>query len=100
LATGIIAIVVSIIVIIWAIVFLERKNGGLVLILLSILQLLVGGGVAPLPIALISGVVATRINKPLKLWHRHLSVNSRRLLAKLWPWSLIALLVLAFIDLK
>jgi len=98
--TGVLAIIVSLIVIIWAAAFVERKNGGLVLILLSIIQFLVGGGVAPLSIAIIAGLVATRINKPLSWWRAHLSVDSRRLLAKLWPWSLIAFFILAFIDLE
>ena len=44
--TGVLAIIVSIIVIIWATAFVWRKNGGLVLILLSIIQLFVGGGLA------------------------------------------------------
>jgi hypothetical protein len=48
LATGAIAIIVSILVIIWSATFVQKKNGGLALILLSILQLLVGGGLAPI----------------------------------------------------
>jgi hypothetical protein len=40
LVTGVLAIIVSLIVILWAAVFVQRKNVGLVLILLSIIQLL------------------------------------------------------------
>lgn len=65
LATGIIAIFVSFLVIIWAVFFIDKKNGGLILILLSIVQLLVGGGIAPLTIAIIAGLVATRIENHL-----------------------------------
>ncbi len=39
---------------------------------------------------------ATRINKPLKWWRAHLPVNLRGFLAKLWPWSIVAF-VLVFV---
>jgi hypothetical protein len=98
--TGVIAMIVSFIVIIWSTAFIQRKYGGLVLILLSIALLLVGGGIAPIDLAIIAGVVATRINKPLTWWRTHLSVNVRRTLAKLWPWSFIGSLLLFFITLE
>ncbi|MGB8310780.1 MAG: hypothetical protein WCE81_02815 [Halobacteriota archaeon] len=98
--TGVLAIIVSLIVIIWATAFVGRKNGGLVLILLSIIQLFVGGGLASISLAIIAGLVATRIHAPLTWWRVHLSINSRHLLAKLWPWPLIAFFLLAFIDLE
>ena len=47
LVTGILAILVSLIFLVWATMFAQRKNGGLVLILLSIVMLLVGGGISP-----------------------------------------------------
>lgn len=90
LITGILAIIISIVVIIWAIAFLERRYAGLILILLSIVQLLVGGGLAPIYLGIIAGLVATRINKPLTWWRAHLPITARRVLAYLWPWSLIA----------
>jgi len=51
---------------------------------------LVGGGFAPIFLAILASVTATRINKPLTWWHAHLPVNVRGFLAKLWPWSLTA----------
>jgi hypothetical protein len=97
-ATGILAIIASLIVILWAAAFIQTKNGGVVLILLSIVQLLVGGGVAQVILAIIVGTVATRINVPLTWWSTHLSVKLRRFLAKLWPWSFIASAMLYFIH--
>jgi hypothetical protein len=38
---GVLAIIVSLIVLLWAAAFVQRKNGGLVLILLSMIQFLV-----------------------------------------------------------
>ncbi len=88
--TGVLTIIVSLFVILWAAVFVQRKNGGLVLILLSIIQLLVGGGFISPVLGIIAGVVGTRIQVPFTWWRAQLSVHSRRLLATLWPWSLFA----------
>ena len=93
LVTGVLAIIVSLVLLVWAAAFVQRKNGGLVLILLSIIQLLVGGGVGPPLVGIIAGVAGTRINAPLTWWRAHLSVNARRFLARLWPWSFAACLV-------
>jgi hypothetical protein len=96
LITGVLAIIVSISIMIWAVAFVQRKNGGLVLILLSILLLLVGGGFGPPLIGIIVGAAGTRINAPLPWWCKHISVNTRRLLSKLWLWFLIASLLSYF----
>ena len=61
LLTGILAICMGVIVTIWAAIFIKRKNGGLILILLSILMLLFGGGIAPAVIGIIGGLIGTRI---------------------------------------
>ena len=96
LITGVLAIIVSLSIMVWAVAFVQRKNGGLVLIFLSILLLLVGGGFGPPLIGIIVGAAGTRINAPLPWWRKHLSVNTRRLLSKLWLWSLIASLLSYF----
>jgi len=96
LITGVLAIIVSLSIMVWAVAFVQRKNGGLVLILLSILLLLVGGGFGPPLIGIIIGAAGARINAPLPWWRKHLSVNTRRLLSKLWLWSLIASLLSYF----
>ena len=57
LITGILAVLVSLVVIGWAAIFLQRKNGGLTLILLSILMLLVGGGFVPPLFGIIAAVI-------------------------------------------
>jgi hypothetical protein len=86
--TGVLAIIVSLIIIFWSAVFVQRKNGGLVLILLSIIQLLVGGGdISPI-LCFIAGLVGTRIQAPFTWWRAHPSFLWQRFLATLWPWSL------------
>ena len=90
LVTGILAILLSLIFIAWMTMFVQRKNGGLVLILLSIIMLLLGAGFGPPLMGIIIGAVATRINAP---WHARLSVGLRRFLGNSWPWSFIAGLI-------
>jgi len=62
LYTGILSIIMGITVIIWAVAFVGRKNGGLVLILLSVIMLLLGGGIVPAIIGVVGGIIGTRIN--------------------------------------
>jgi hypothetical protein len=90
LVSGIFAMIVGFLVTIWAVAFVQRKHGALILLLLSIMLFLVGGGSPPIFLGVVASAVATRINKPLKWWHAHLSLNARGFLAKLWPWSIIA----------
>ena len=96
LVTGILAIIVGLAVLIWAAAFVQRKNGGVVLILLSIALLLVGGGLFPPLIGIIAGVAGTKINAPLARQPMHLSGSILRFLAKLWPWPLVIFLVWIF----
>ena len=93
LITGILAILFSLILLVWATLFVQRKNGGLVMILISIAMLLAGGGIFPPILGIIIGVVGTRINAPLTWWRAHLSIRFRRFLAKLWPWSYTACII-------
>jgi hypothetical protein len=62
LVSGILTVIVGVLVAVWAAKFVQRKNGGLVLILLSILMLLVGGGLFPPVFGAVAGIIATRIN--------------------------------------
>lgn len=67
--------------------FVRRKNGGLLLILLSIMALPVGGGFAPPLLGTIAGIAGTKIDTPLTWWRTHLSLGARRFLAAVWPLS-------------
>jgi hypothetical protein len=86
LITGVLAIVVSLATITWAVAFVQRKHGGAVLILLSIAMLLVGGGFGSPIIGILAGIAGTSINVPLTWWRTRLAGNARHLLAQLWPW--------------
>ena len=93
LVTGILAIFFSVIYLVCVILFVQRKNGGLILILLSIAMLLAGGGIFPPVLGLVIGGLGTRINAPLTWWRAHLSDGPRHLLGKVWPLSFAACLI-------
>lgn len=96
LITGILAILFSLALLVWAILFVQRKNGGLVMILLSIGMLLVGGGIFPPLLGIIIGAVATRIHAPASS-KTHRFGGFQRFLAKLWPWS-FAVCIIAWLS--
>ena len=89
LITGILAVLLGLGTIVWSAGFLQRKHGGLVLILLSIALLLFGGGFFPPIIGLVGGVAGAKINSPLSGKPGKIT----RWAAKLWPWPLVIFLV-------
>jgi hypothetical protein len=93
LATGILAMLLGMSIMVWSSAFLHRKHGALVLFLLSVLLLLFGGGFGPISLLITACIGASKIDEPLTWWRRHLPVSARRILATLWPWSLGAALL-------
>ena len=93
LITGISAIVIGILVTIWASVFVQRKLGATILLVLTLTLFLVGGGMAPIILSIVAVASATRIDKPLTWWRVHLTFGVRNSLAKLWPWMLILFVI-------
>jgi len=65
--TGILAVIVSCLVIIWSVRFVHKKNGALILLGLSVAQMLVGGGWV-IDLSVLSCILAIRIGKPLNWW--------------------------------
>lgn len=94
LITGILAIIVSTLVIIWSFFFVHKKYGSLILFLLSIIQLLVGGGFT-MDLATVASLVGTQINNPLIWWRKHLSDKIQRAFSQLWPYAFITYMVLS-----
>jgi hypothetical protein len=85
LLTGIITMIVSLAVMIWA-AWVRDQNGGRILLLLSVVMLLVGGGFGPPIIGILAGLAGSGIGAPLTWWRKRLSLNVRRGLAAFWPW--------------
>jgi len=93
LISGILSVLFGILVTIWAVKFLDWKYGPLFLLTLSTILFLVGGGFAPIFMALIASLTATRIHKPLNFWRMVLPHVVRVFLAKLWRGVLIAFVI-------
>ena len=69
--TGIVTIILGPAVTIWSATRIQSKNGALVLILLSVMMLLVGGGLIPPVIGVVAGIIGARIRqKDLKTSHQ------------------------------
>lgn len=88
LITGILAVIVGLLVMLWAGAFVQKRYGAGVLLLLCILLFLVGGGFAPIFMAILASLTATQIDRPLK-WRPLLPTGVRRFLARMWLGVLI-----------
>ena len=89
LISGISAIILGVAVTIWAAYHVDKKHGASVLMLLSITLWLVGGGFAPVFMAIFAFIAASRIDRPLNWWRTHLPGSLRNFLARLWPHSIL-----------
>jgi hypothetical protein len=94
LITGIAAVLIGISLIVWSTFFIGRKHGALGFFGLSVLSLLLGGGVAYFNIALLNCIAATRINKPLTWWQNNIPERTRIPLAKNWKTLLFSFVIL------
>lgn len=93
-SAGIATAVVATTLGVWAVAFVQRRGGGWVLIALSVVLLLVGGGFGPPLLGTVAGIAGTRIGVvPARPPGRLL-----RTLGRLWGW-LLALAVVAFLGL-
>jgi hypothetical protein len=61
LVTGVLTVIVSLAVAVWAVAFADRRYGGSVLVALSLVLLLVGGGFGPPLLGIVLGIGASRI---------------------------------------
>ena len=92
LYTGIMTLLISIIMVIYSVAFLEKKHSGLVLIILSVVLLIVGGGVGPPTLSLLAGIAGLGINSRHTWWRKHVKGNLQYFLSKAWPFVFLACL--------
>jgi hypothetical protein len=100
LLTGIAAMSVSIFIIIWALLFLDKRFGRLVFLFLFILLVAVGGGVGFIPFFIITWAYSTRIDKNLNWWRKVLKPGIRKSLAGIWKYALAATAICWFIAIE
>jgi hypothetical protein len=84
LATGILTILVSLAIVVWSLLVRDR-NGGRILIGLSVVMLLAGGGFGPPIIGILAGVAGTTIGRPSHRWRKRMRAGVWRTLGALWP---------------
>lgn len=64
-ASGIVTVFSGLAVTIWVATCIQSKNGALVLILLSIMMLVVGGGLIPPLFGVVAGIIAARVTRKI-----------------------------------
>lgn len=84
--TGILTIITSVLVLVWSVGFIHKRRGPSIMFLLVVIHFLVGGAKV-IDIGTLASLIATRIDEPLKWWRSHMTVDLRRALARVWPWS-------------
>lgn len=95
--TGILAMLVGLLTIIWSVRYLDRPHGSRVLLLLGGLMFLVGGGIGMLVFLVAGWLVARRIHRPLEWLPSRLPSTARRVLSRSWPaLILVGLALYAF----
>jgi hypothetical protein len=94
LFSGLLSVLIGLAVIVWAYAFMDKKYGSGIFMLLSIILFLVGGGFAPIFMAVLASLTATRINQTLKFWGKVLPEFLQRFLANIWLATLIAFVLL------
>jgi hypothetical protein len=88
MVTGIVAIIISLMIIVWSVKYVHLRHGPTVFLILYILLFLTGGGVGQILFFMLTWAAATRINKSLNWWQNILKKDTIHKFALLWPWTL------------
>ena len=100
LLSGIVATMLGVLMIVWALRFLPSRHGPIVFLLLGVTSFLTGGGVAQVVLFTLTWAVATRIHASLGFWERLIPKSSRHILGAVWPWALAASTLLFLVALE
>ena len=90
LATGIVSILISVLIVLWSIFHIKSRYGVIVLLLLFVLLTLAGGGIGHIPFFLIVTGYATTIKSRLEWWKKMLNGRAGNLLSKTWFYATAA----------
>lgn len=93
LLSGIVTVIISLLFMMWAILFVQQVHGGLILLLLSLFLLLVGGGFRPPLLGAILSLAAAGMNAQFTWLRAHLAPNAERFVSSMWPWLFAAAFV-------
>ena len=70
LVTGVLTILVSTALILWSLRYVDRRHTGKVMLCLSVMMLLFGGGFGPPIMGFMAGIAGTRAASPLTFWRK------------------------------
>jgi hypothetical protein len=87
LLTGLLATFLGLLLVVWSLRYIQRPFGPTIFLLLSVGSFLVGGGVAQVLLFTLNWAAATRIRAPLGCWRWLIPVAARRVLGRLWRWT-------------
>jgi hypothetical protein len=87
--SGLLAMIVGWVIVIWSIWFLPTQHGRSVFLGLFILLFLVGGGIGQIAFFIPAWAFATRMGKPLTWWRKALPRNTWQFLSTFWITSLV-----------
>ncbi len=93
MATGIAAILCGLAICVWSSRFIRGQRGEVVLASLSVVLLLAGGGFGPISLLVVACIAASRIGMPLKTRLSRNLFGPPHVLARAWPWLLVASLL-------
>jgi len=100
LITGIVATLLGLLIIVWSVRFMHSPYGPAVFLLLGISSFLTGGGVAQIVLFTLTWAVAARIGASLAFWRWLIPLSVRKVVGRVWPWTLVASTVLFAVALE
>lgn len=83
--TGMLAVIVGALILLWAMTLGRQRKGGVVMLILALALLLVGGGFVPAFVGLVASTAVSRFSLILI----RLPATLLYAVAKLWPWPLM-----------
>ncbi|MGP8173349.1 MAG: hypothetical protein ACLP7O_02230 [Terracidiphilus sp.] len=93
LVTGIAAMIAGLAIVLWSVWLPQKRYSAAVLVLLSVILLLVGGGFGPISLLIVACIAAANIDRRPTERRTHLPAGVNSALATLWPWSFAAALL-------
>ena len=90
LLSGIVATLLGVLMIVWALCLLQSRRGSIVFLSLGVTSFLTGGGVAQVVLFTLTWAVARKISTPLPFWRGILPATAQPILGRIWPWTLTA----------
>lgn len=97
LITGISAMVVGIIVVLWVLFMMNSKFGVPGFAGLTVLLFLFGGGFAPIFTSIYTVTCALLQNREHRWWKAHIPLKTARIIGRVWPWLFGFTLLFSFI---